>query len=61
MHRVRFTTKIRDEDYDVEMDLLSLSPVKFTIMFHGKRPEMPLARPEISKLCREAHAHMKKH
>lgn len=54
MYKHRFKTQLRGKEVDVEMEIQSMDPPKFTIVFYGYSPEGILTRKEVSHLCREA-------
>ena len=52
---VIFDTVLRGVTVTVSMQILSMSPPKFTIFFIGpNQPQTPLTRQEISSLARQA-------
>jgi hypothetical protein len=52
---IRFRTVLRGQEVDVEMGIRSLSPVTFSVHFHGPVPPGgPLTRKELVALAREA-------
>lgn len=51
---VRFKYQLRGKEADVEMEIISLNPVEFKILFHDGHPDGELTREEMVALCREA-------
>lgn len=52
--KVRFKLELRGKCADVEMQILSMSPIQFKIVFYQGEPGTPLTRDEYVKLCRVA-------
>lgn len=51
----RFKTTLRGQEVDVEMGIHSMSPMSFTVVFHGTAPSGgPLTRKELAALARQA-------